>query len=127
MQNICFKAAETHGKIVFLYQAEPGAQSYSYGVEVGRLAGLPSEVIKCAKDLIVRLPQLRAAQAADGTAAAPSAAAIIKLEKVSEPKMELKPEEEQILRKLKELNVNSLTPLQALNTLNELQQELTCL
>ena len=69
----------------------------------------------------------RAAQAADGTAAAASAAAMIALEKVPEPEMRLKPEEEQILRKLKELNVNSLTPLQALNTLNELQQKLTCL
>lgn len=49
IQNLCFKAAEENGKIVFLYQACLGSQSYSYGIEVGKLAGLPVNVINKAK------------------------------------------------------------------------------
>lgn len=49
IQNLCFKAAEENGKIVFLYQACLGSQSYSYGIEVGKLSGLPINVINKAK------------------------------------------------------------------------------
>lgn len=49
IQNLCFKAAEENGKIVFLYRACLGSQSYSYGIEVGKLAGLPVNVINKAR------------------------------------------------------------------------------
>lgn len=52
VKNICFKAQEFNGRIVFLYQAEDGSQRYSYAVEVGKLAGLPAEIISEARSLI---------------------------------------------------------------------------
>ena len=52
IRNICFKAEEVNGKIVFLYQANEGSQNYSYGVEVAKLAGLPLSVVNAAREEI---------------------------------------------------------------------------
>ncbi len=52
VRNLCFKAEESHGKICFLYHVNPGSISHSYAVEVGKLAGLPADVISMAKNMI---------------------------------------------------------------------------
>ena len=44
--NLCFNAQEFNGKIVFLYHAEPGRQSRSFGIEVAQLAGVPAKITK---------------------------------------------------------------------------------
>lgn len=44
--NLCFNASEFQGKIVFLYHAEPGRQTRSFGIEVAQLAGVPSKITK---------------------------------------------------------------------------------
>lgn len=44
-ENLCFNAEEKNGQIYFLYHAETGKQSKSFGIEVAKLAGLPFEVI----------------------------------------------------------------------------------
>lgn len=43
--NLCFNAQECNGKIVFLYRAELGRQSRSFGIEVAQLAGVPAKII----------------------------------------------------------------------------------
>lgn len=45
-QNLCFNAKEYQGKIVFLYHAQPGRQSRSFGIEVAQLAGIPDKITK---------------------------------------------------------------------------------
>lgn len=44
--NLCFNAREFQGKIIFLYHAEKGRQSRSFGIEVAQLAGVPSKITK---------------------------------------------------------------------------------
>ena len=44
-ENLCFNAEEKNGQIYFLYHAETGKQSKSFGIEVAKLAGLPYDVI----------------------------------------------------------------------------------
>lgn len=44
--NLCFTAKEYQGKIVFLYHAQPGRQSRSFGIEVAQLAGIPDKITK---------------------------------------------------------------------------------
>lgn len=46
--NLCFNAKEFQGKIVFLYSAQKGRQSRSFGIEVAQLAGVPSKITKSA-------------------------------------------------------------------------------
>ena len=49
IRNIHLAASLTAGKIVFLYQVEPGATNRSYGLEVAALAGIPDAVLTLAK------------------------------------------------------------------------------
>lgn len=45
-QNLCFNAKEYQGRIVFLYHAQPGRQSRSFGIEVAQLAGIPDSITR---------------------------------------------------------------------------------
>jgi len=53
--NLHLSAIEHGGGIVFLHTVEPGPASQSYGLEVARLAGLPTSVIRSARQLLVTL------------------------------------------------------------------------
>jgi DNA mismatch repair protein MutS len=54
-QNYQITAAERDGEVVFLHKFEKGRASKSYGIEVARLAGLPSSVLVRARDVLSRL------------------------------------------------------------------------
>jgi DNA mismatch repair protein MutS len=54
-QNYQITATEREGEVVFLHRLEKGRASKSYGIEVARLAGLPSEVLLRARDVLARL------------------------------------------------------------------------
>ncbi|MHA1265425.1 MAG: DNA mismatch repair protein MutS [Candidatus Helarchaeota archaeon] len=54
-KNFNVAVAESHGKIHFLRKVEPGAASKSYGIQVAKLAGLPSSVIERATDILKQI------------------------------------------------------------------------
>jgi DNA mismatch repair protein MutS len=112
MRNLRVGVKEAAGGIVFLHNIEPGAASKSYGIEVAKLAGLPAAVIERAKR-ILRQHEKQERQS-------------VQMETEAEP-MQLTiftPLSQRIVDRLEAVDVNSLTPLQALNLLEELQQEL---
>ncbi|MGF1461840.1 MAG: DNA mismatch repair protein MutS [Maricaulaceae bacterium] len=53
--NLCLKAKEWKGELIFLHEVAPGAADRSYGVEVARRAGLPKAVVKRAAEVLSRL------------------------------------------------------------------------
>ncbi len=55
VKNYCMAIKEAGGEIVFLRRVAPGTADKSYGVEVARLAGLPPEVVRRAKEILERL------------------------------------------------------------------------
>jgi DNA mismatch repair protein MutS len=55
VKNYCMAIKEVGGEIVFLRKVTPGIADKSYGVEVARLAGLPREVVRRAKEILERL------------------------------------------------------------------------
>jgi DNA mismatch repair protein MutS len=55
VKNYCMAIKEVGGEIVFLRKVTPGTADKSYGVEVARLAGLPREVVRRAKEILERL------------------------------------------------------------------------
>jgi DNA mismatch repair protein MutS len=112
VRNLRVGVKEAAGGIVFLHTIEPGAASKSYGIEVARLAGLPAAVIERAKR-ILRQHEKQERQS-------------VQMETEAEP-MQLTiftPLSQRIVDRLEAVDVNALTPLQALNLLEELQQEL---
>ena len=112
VRNLRVGVKESAGGIVFLHNIEPGAASKSYGIEVARLAGLPSAVIDRAKH-VLKQHEKQERQS-------------VQVETTPEP-MQLTiftPLSQRIVDRIEATDVNSLTPLQALNLLEELQQEL---
>lgn len=55
VHNVHVTVHEQRGRIVFLHQIEPGAAGRSYGIQVGRLAGLPARVLRRATRILGRL------------------------------------------------------------------------
>src|SRR3989440_2200097 len=54
-QNYQITATEREGEVVFLHRLEPGSASKSYGIEVARLAGMPSSALARAREVLRRL------------------------------------------------------------------------
>jgi DNA mismatch repair protein MutS len=103
---------EGGGGIVFLHTIEPGAASKSYGIEVARLAGLPAAVIERAKHVLKQHEKQERQSVQVETAPEPMQLTIFT------------PLSQRIVDRIEQVDVNALTPLQALNLLEELQQEL---
>lgn len=57
VQNVHLTAQEYQGDIIFLYKVEPGAASQSYGIQVAKLAGVPLSVLNQAKNKLKQLEQ----------------------------------------------------------------------
>jgi DNA mismatch repair protein MutS len=112
VRNLRVGVKETAGGIVFLYSIEPGAASKSYGIEVARLAGLPPVVIDRAKHVLRQHEKQEQQSVQVETAPDPMQMTIFT------------PLSQKIVDRIEATDVNSLTPLQALNLLEELQQEL---
>jgi DNA mismatch repair protein MutS len=115
VKNYHVSVKETGGGIVFLRKVEPGAADRSYGIEVAKLAGLPSEVVTRARAVLAEhefAEQRATAHLSPG--ATPPAAQLTIFTAISQP----------VLEKLRELDLNRLTPLEALNLLAELKRQI---
>jgi DNA mismatch repair protein MutS len=112
LTNLRVTVKETAGGIVFLHTVEAGPASKSYGIEVARLAGLPSAVIARAREVLKVHERAETQQVRE---ASPS------------PQMQMTmftPLSQRIVDRLAETDVDGLTPREALNLLAELQREL---
>jgi DNA mismatch repair protein MutS len=111
LKNLRVAVKETPQGIVFLHAIEPGPASKSYGIEVARLAGLPPQVIQRARQVLKQHERSERHNVAAETEAP------LQLTMFT-------PLSQRILDRLQETDINSLTPLQALNLLEELQSEI---
>jgi DNA mismatch repair protein MutS len=112
VRNLRVGVKEAASGIVFLHNIEPGAASKSYGIEVARLAGLPAAVIERAKRILKQHEKQERQNVQVETEAEPMQLTIFT------------PLSQRIVDRIEAVDVNALTPLQALNLLEELQQEL---
>jgi DNA mismatch repair protein MutS len=107
--NASLKAKEWKGDLVFLHEVGPGAADRSYGIEVAKRAGLPRKAVTRASAILKRLE-------ADGTPAA--ALDTLPLFAVAEPEPE--PFESEVESRLKAIDVDGLSPREALDLVYEL-------
>lgn len=115
VKNYHVSVKETGGGIVFLRKVEPGAADRSYGIEVAKLAGLPNQVVERAREVLAEhefAEQQATAHLSPG--AVPPSAQLTIFTPLSQP----------VLDKLREVDLNRLTPLEALNLLAELKKEI---
>jgi DNA mismatch repair protein MutS len=116
VKNHHVSVKETGGGIVFLRRVEPGAADRSYGIEVAKLAGLPNEVTERAREVLAEheSAEHRMSEHLTPGAEAPRAAQLTIFTALSQP----------VVERLREVDLNKLTPLEALNLLAELKKEL---
>jgi DNA mismatch repair protein MutS len=111
LKNLRVAVKETPQGIVFLHAIEPGPANKSYGIDVARLAGLPPQVIQRARQVLKQHERSERHNVAAETEAP------LQLTMFT-------PLSQRILDRLQETDINSLTPLQALNLLEELKSEI---
>ncbi|MGB6801918.1 MAG: DNA mismatch repair protein MutS, partial [Candidatus Sulfotelmatobacter sp.] len=115
VKNYHVSVKETGGGIVFLRKVQPGAADRSYGIEVAKLAGLPNEVISRAREVLAEHESVeRLATGHLSPGASPPATQLTIFTPLSQP----------VLEKLRGVDLNRLTPLEALNLLAELKKEI---
>jgi len=115
VKNYHVAVKETGGGIVFLRKVAPGAADRSYGIEVAKLAGLPFEVVTRAREVLAE--HENAARQVSGhlsPGADPPSTQLTIFTPLSQP----------VLQKLREVDFNGVTPLEALNLLAELKKQI---
>ncbi|PLX85150.1 MAG: DNA mismatch repair protein MutS [Desulfuromonas sp.] len=119
VKNFNIAVKEWNDQIIFLRKIVKGGTSHSYGIQVGRLAGLPLEVIDRAKEVLKNLESgefEREGQPRLARSARPAPARDV-------PQLSLFDGGDASLRqRLDEVDVSVLTPLEALNILDELKR-----
>jgi DNA mismatch repair protein MutS len=108
---------EAGNEIVFLHQLRPGGADRSYGIEVGRLAGLPDEVVGRAREI---LRELEGAHSGGGAGLGRSGARRPASTSPPDQLSLFRPADHPALVALRELHPDTLTPLEALNLLSQL-------
>lgn len=112
-KNFNVAVKEYQGSIVFLRRLAPGGVSRSYGLAVARLAGLPEPVLERARQVLERLEQGSRQEPAPPSPPAKGGQLAL-----------FGGDGHPVLKRLAELDLSRLTPLEALNLLSEMQGEL---
>ena len=120
--NYCIAVKEKGDDIVFLRKIVKGGADKSYGIQVAKLAGVPDSVINRAKELVEELSD------ADITAAVKDLASPKKKPKVEMDMAQMSlfdtVQDNDIIEELKGIDIGNLNPMEALNTLYNLQNKI---
>ncbi|EEW24903.1 DNA mismatch repair protein MutS [Rhodobacter ferrooxidans] len=119
VENATVTVKEWEGDVIFLHEVKKGAADRSYGVQVARLAGLPSAVIERAK---VVLEALEAGEREGGTRQKSLIDDLPLFRAVPAQAPKLAPKSTAIEDRLKSVHPDELTPIQALALLYELKE-----
>ena len=117
VRNFNVAVRESGEDVVFLHRLQPGGADRSYGIEVGRLAGLPPSVIQRART-VLRL--LEGEQLVAGLAGAKRTVSVESDPTNPPAQLALFNEVHPAVEKLRAIDANQMTPMEALSTLDEL-------
>ena len=117
IHNFNVSVVESNGRIVFMRTLKPGGSAHSYGIHVARLAGMPREIVNRADQVLKQLEQEKEGEVTVPVAA-PSASNGMQMNffKLDDPVLA------QVRDEILDLDVNNLTPLQALNKLSDIKR-----
>lgn len=128
VNNYCIAVKEKGDDIVFLRKIIKGGADKSYGIQVAKLAGVPDMVIDRAKEIVAQLCDNDILEKVQSivTPQNESRHKAVKYDEVDLSQMSLfdTVTDEDVINELKEIDVTTLTPLDALNTLYRLQNKL---
>lgn len=122
LKNVHVGAVEEDGELIFLHQVQPGTADRSYGVQVAKLAGLPASLLERATVILERLEKNKDEIFDSNTS-----------HSVKEEKEDLQltlfddqlsQKEREIIEAIKDLEIGTTNPLQALNLLYEFKEQI---
>jgi DNA mismatch repair protein MutS len=122
--NYSVSAREIDGDIVFLHRLVPGPASQSYGVAVAKLAGLPKTVLSRASELLASFERDEAQTKSKARLSARSGSPPADQLGLFEPKGP-SPKERGVLESIEALDIDRLSPLDALNLLSDFKRRLS--
>lgn len=118
VKNFHVSIQENKGNIIFLRKLVPGGSEHSFGIHVAKLAGMPAKVVNRANEILKTLEASRT----QGTSSSET------IKRVTEENMQLSffqlddPVLENIREELTKIDINTLTPIEALMKLNSIKK-----
>ena len=120
IKNFNVSVRELRGKVIFLRKLEPGGSEHSFGIHVAKLAGMPQDIVRRA-DVI--LHQLESSADREGLGQGAKIGAISTTDHMQLSFFQLDdPVLSQIRDEILGLDINSLTPIEALNKLDSIKR-----
>jgi DNA mismatch repair protein MutS len=119
VKNFNVSVKEIDKKVIFLRKLMPGGSNHSFGIHVAKMAGMPKSVISRAEKILIELEQTRRKHDLDEE---------VKVIAKNREGMQLSffqlddPVLKQIRDEIKNIDINNLTPMEALNKLNEIKK-----
>lgn len=119
IRNFNVNVKEANGRIVFLRKLVPGGSNHSFGIHVAKLAGMPRPLVRRAEEVLKQLESTRNTEG--GGAHEPNT-------KVLDSGMQMSffqlddPALEEVRDRLLDLDIDNLTPIEALNKLHEIRK-----
>ena len=122
--NVNVSVKEMNGKIVFLRKLAPGGSNHSFGIHVAQLAGMPRSLVRRAEEVLTSLEDARGEKP---TGTAPDVSNVVAAEEglqmsffqLDDPSLEA------IRDRIMEVDIDHLTPVEALMKLHEIKATLT--
>ncbi len=129
VNNYCIAVKENGDDIVFLRKIIKGGADKSYGIQVAKLAGVPDMVIDRAKEIVTELTDNDITEKVQAIAKENKNDKKVKVKHYDDVDIDQMSlfdtvTDEEVLRRLKEIDITTLTPMDALNTLYKLQSDL---
>lgn len=128
VRNYNVSVREVNGRVVFLRKLQPGGSEHSFGIHVARLAGMPTTIVKRAEEVLAQLEQREQGsvhKSAGASGSAESAAGTLS----NGAQMSFFQLDDPVLADIRDriigLDINSLTPIDALNKLHDIQKIIT--
>ena len=114
VQNLTVAVKEEKDQVIFLRKIKPGRAARSYGIHVGKLAGLPSALIARAEEVLAQLEQEASSESTGNRIQ----------QRDPEHAGSSSPQPHPLIEEIKQLELFSMTPLEALNRLADIQKRL---
>ncbi len=119
VKNYNVSVKEVNNKVIFLRKLVPGGSNHSFGIHVARMAGMPKSVVKRADEILIQLEGNKNGESLAkpvGDIAQQREGYQMSFFQLDDPVLE------QIREEISDLDVNNLTPIEALNKLNEIKK-----
>ncbi len=126
IRNASVAVREADGRVLFLRKLVPGGSDRSFGIHVAQMAGMPKAVIERARKVLAHLERSHAGDLGDGDAPTSLRKATSVKGLQTEPQLSIfqldDPALAAIREQLQELEIDTLTPVEALLKLNEIKR-----